>query len=1182
MCDVLLRMPLSIFVKIHNVQFSIPELIDYLNHPIRKHYLVKNLPSHIRNVLLSARKYIHKIHESVTRLCYMGLIQFGPQKLKEKDQVFIYLNKRSEIMDTTSSAAGYHKIENKDYPKTSYLFDSNQIVDKYWYDMWNTCINTYLGDRLAVQGKDILLEELSRKTDMIETVKARKPDEAVIFDTGKVPGDRRGAAGVDSAFFSHLKRNWNWGMSDVINQKYDKTNKRNIEQKQRHEHLSKIKAKPLKFTEFSGLKKVTGPATQHATELRKKLNSSNKIIEENINDKKYEKLVSNHVARQKSFVRKVLPRKINPRLKVKYDDVDFCALQQMDKLRVDWNPHEDNILLMCKVAMMYLCPNPRKQLITFTAVRDILRTYSSNSYNKTSRACQRRLLYMYRKPETFNSVSLGVEEIKQNYYINKRFGGIIERLKDECQNNNEYEKRIVNVFKELVTYIDKRYYNISDMIESRESVIMPKTIQEFNILYRLKHPTNKNCSQYFKKDVKCLNGIYSATINSVIHSSMCCGKDRTSWAYQLFKVYQQYPENLLRSAMAKMRSDQMVSIKKSALRKYGGNCMPMSSSQYQLSTGYIYKFQTKWPYDIFHESYQMMSKLYQWHNDNQIKELNYAVPRNVEGIKAGPVTGGLVVVIHDYFARGQLDFDIEIPDQIIMLDPRLKEKDETYLRIAQRYQDILTSLDQVKLRKLRENVVGENLIDPEVEEDDEIERRELEDKMIKEKRDKEDRDRWNYWNSRKDEFGKRMEEIEVKSQRDEEDKEKYDKRIKFDNEMIIRKEKYAKVIELGEENAPEAIVSEFLNNNETENEKTESDSDKDDNYYESYEDEDNHTIRFQDGTTITLSKEDIESSTWNSEEEEEDEENSKSSNKDSSKMSKKKTSAQKRCLSAIIDDDYDEMQLTDNNKKSKLEEDKIENLSKKPEEKIDEYQIIEKEKEDKFSNNSLDTLSKDLKSSRPLEEEEKDCEEFQVRAKRRKIEETCDNELSKENLIEKTVETVKESNGTRVNDIMNRIYDSNRLEYGGFGVEDSNDMQKRCTRIALLMMREELNEIPVTDSHHAHDYFVVNMFKIFCSLKLSDDDDDNNKTLRSLVNFNNFQIPIDILPLNRNLSKSLIEDIKNNALFPKSNSTIEEFLNNAKESFDQSDDIENIKTVYKYVEEKKEIGATSKQILVCY
>jgi len=44
MCDILLGLPLSIFAKVHNITFIIPELEPYFNHPIKKHYLIKNLP----------------------------------------------------------------------------------------------------------------------------------------------------------------------------------------------------------------------------------------------------------------------------------------------------------------------------------------------------------------------------------------------------------------------------------------------------------------------------------------------------------------------------------------------------------------------------------------------------------------------------------------------------------------------------------------------------------------------------------------------------------------------------------------------------------------------------------------------------------------------------------------------------------------------------------------------------------------------------------------------------------------------------------------------------------------------------------------------------------------------------------------------------------------------------------
>lgn len=101
-----------------------------------------------------------------------------------------------------------------------------QDVEKYWYDMWTICVNTLLGGRVVVHGKDILLEDLNKKIAMMEAVTARTPKETVERDTGAIPGDRKGAAGIDSAFFAHLKRNWNWSTN------YGTTNQQVIERKQ--------------------------------------------------------------------------------------------------------------------------------------------------------------------------------------------------------------------------------------------------------------------------------------------------------------------------------------------------------------------------------------------------------------------------------------------------------------------------------------------------------------------------------------------------------------------------------------------------------------------------------------------------------------------------------------------------------------------------------------------------------------------------------------------------------------------------------------------------------------------------------------------------------------------------------------------------------------------------------------
>ena len=76
--DALLAMPLSIFCQIITINYKVDDLSAYLEHPKRRHLLLRHLPSRMRQQLLHGRKYIFGFHEFCTRLCYMGLMSFGP------------------------------------------------------------------------------------------------------------------------------------------------------------------------------------------------------------------------------------------------------------------------------------------------------------------------------------------------------------------------------------------------------------------------------------------------------------------------------------------------------------------------------------------------------------------------------------------------------------------------------------------------------------------------------------------------------------------------------------------------------------------------------------------------------------------------------------------------------------------------------------------------------------------------------------------------------------------------------------------------------------------------------------------------------------------------------------------------------------------------------------------------
>lgn len=1084
MCDILLRIPLSIFLKIHKVAYRIPELEKYTCHPIKKHILVKDMPTPIRNVLLMRRKYIFSIHDAITRLCYIGLVQFGPQKLKEKDKVFIYLNRNTELMDTTTSAAHYHKIEDKMYPVTKYTFTSLQTIDKYWYKLWSTCINTRLGGRLVVQGKDIVLEDLDKKMAMIEATKARSAEEAALMDVGDVPGDRMGAAGIDSAFFAHLKRNWNWESSNYPFQKGcgQFSRSKAIFEGERDAYMSKVRPKPLRFTEFHGLKKYTGPVTLNATDLKKPLNGSAKgaagsVTKMNKNLKKQIRLAAskNSSNRQRSYVRRVLPRRRHIRPRVKYDEIDYSALQRMDKLRVDWDTREDNILLVCKVAMMYLCPNPRRQLITFTAVRDVLRSYSLTSLNKTSRACQRRLLYMLKKPETSHSVTLGVEELKQNFYVNRRFGDIVDKLKKEYRNPPRYDEPLTMIFRDLVAYIAKKHFDISD-IQSSATNYTPCTVEEFKLFHRIKYPTKATSVQGFHDETT--NDIHASTINSVIHSSMCCGKDRRSWAYQLFRIYQQYPEWLLRSAMAKIRTDQMVTIKKHyvfAMRKQANACMPMSSSQYQLSSGYTQKFNTKLPYSVFKESWVFFLKLVKHYHESVVTNTTDGEDgvKIHGGVETAPVTGGTIAAIHDYINVDCLEFDIEIPRHIIMLDPTLQKDDaERYIRTARRFQDILRNLEH-----LHKDVLFDV---PDVTKLCELEQTEV-DRGVEEK-------------------------AIVKVRNDKEILEKTSRsgvadaptRIVGSNDFDdFNAEKNLELTKFQESNEIQANTdTEVFESDREVNFDEEDDDDNWDDTDEMENDEDDFNC-FLNGTKIRLTAEDVERSG--------------------------------------LKIDTENIYLRDFTKNSTS---KVAKRNKGEEEICDSSRRSNGRKEGETEG---EVAPIKIEPFLEIEEEIKDKEKFKAPS-------------------------------MRVNEIIERSNFLRDARGPYYRTTDPSDVDKRYTRLALLKMREELNDLTPNDSHHAHEYFVLNMFKIFYSLQQTKVQNPTN-----VSSINEMEIPTELLPLKRDVYSKLLADLKKFCIFPRLDVCYGKFRRDlqASEIFKRGLD-----AVYEFLRDKKEVGASLEQLAV--
>ncbi|KAF5280382.1 hypothetical protein FQR65_LT03191 [Abscondita terminalis] len=661
-CDILLRLPLSLFVKLCNVTLVIPDLHLYLEHPVKQHYLVKYLPNEVRSGLLHRRKYIFSIHETLCQLAYIGLLQFGPQKLREKDQVFIYLNRNASLYDTTTTSVGYHYVEDKEYKKNEYHFITSTDVETYWYEMWNICTHSNLGMRNAVVGTYITIEHLETKPAMLDTLKPQTPESALVNDNGHIPGDHRGAAGLDSALWSHIKRNW------VVSAQ-------------------------------SPNRQAT--KTQQQVKIKKLAKSKKEQLEKQIKNKKVPLSVGK--SRKSVVIRKV--HRVEMKGKKKgYDCVDKKLMENLKHSRSEWTYEEDILLNICKLISTFLCPNYRKQLIYYTVIRDTLHCLVPCSINKTSGACQRRLNVLFGSIEQQEYLQQIAKALKCIPFVQKYF----QKFYDYVQNGMFLkEKQLLGAFVLLVVYFFENQHELHHIFEtinssnfktSKSKVSTPftsnvdftvsKRDNEMNVLAyegleNVSRP-NKNPKLYPDASTfpKSENDVILDTIKSIIHSTVAVKSNDASCVYQLFRVYQGYPDELLKAAVTEVRNSQMIIAKRTTKKQADMKGLPITSKLFHFSFYYGFAQVTKFPVELFQEAHEFLLGIHT-HRDKLL-------PSSGTGLPTECFQQGHVIGLSEVVTNIAANFIVDFPKEVLILNPRIADHTELIRELAVRYKKMLT------------------------------------------------------------------------------------------------------------------------------------------------------------------------------------------------------------------------------------------------------------------------------------------------------------------------------------------------------------------------------------------------------------------------------------------------------------------------------------------------------------
>ncbi|XP_014680237.1 PREDICTED: general transcription factor 3C polypeptide 1-like, partial [Priapulus caudatus] len=245
----------------------------------------------------------------------------------------------------------------------------------------------------------------------------------------------------------HLKRNWMWhsGEPDVKNKERDQLFRRERaeQRKARERHESEGPGAAFIYTHAlqqaeNGMS-VTDPRRRLARLPNTRLAVMRPVnkqgyaeppevvtvtLKENVVKNKGGKGLKRKFSQSGLHAKKVLqhsePRVRPMKLREKkpkrpyYDDKDQAALNKMTKERVVWTSQEDSLLLLCYVASCFLDNNSRGIIVPWTVVRDVMHENLQVSHSKTSRACQRRVNYVIKNPQTVLNLAVYLGEALQD------------------------------------------------------------------------------------------------------------------------------------------------------------------------------------------------------------------------------------------------------------------------------------------------------------------------------------------------------------------------------------------------------------------------------------------------------------------------------------------------------------------------------------------------------------------------------------------------------------------------------------------------------------------------------------------------------------------------------------------------------------------------------------------------
>nr|XP_056722226.1 general transcription factor 3C polypeptide 1 [Euleptes europaea] len=697
--DILLSLPLSIFVQIIQVSYKVDNLEEYLNDPLKRHTLIRYLPRSIRQKLLYKRRYIFSVVESLQRLCYMGLVQFGPtEKFQEKDQVFVYIKRNAVIVDTTICEPHYNLAQSsRPFDRRSYVLSTLQDVENFWFDLQCVCLNTPLGIVRHPRAKrsgtsvdnadagvalDATLEQesaahrhnLERKCAMLEYTTGRRE----VVDDGSIPGDGLGAGGLDSSFYGHLKRNWIW-TSYIIN----KTRKENAASEIGHTVRLQtfLTRRPLPLGTRGGggppwgegLLGAEVPAQKEdLVEIEKEaaLNRSKRVRGGKSQKRRRPKKELGKKTKKRKRKREGPPGEKSKKPRY-HDEADQSALQRMTRLRVTWTAPEDSLLMLCRIASNVLNAKVKGPFVPWQVVRDIMHASFEESLDKTSHSVGRRARYIVKNPQTNLNYKVCLAEVYQDRAL----------IEDFMSRKNNYQdpKTCAEEFKE---FVDRLKVKFSSTLGNPRPAI-PDTLEELFRRFRVLAIGDETSHSKKEDGLSSVVDIHFLVLQNLIQSTLALSDSqmKSCQSFQTFRLYREYRDDILVKAFLDCQRKSLVNRRRGnhTLGPRKSRALPFVPMSYQLSQSYYRLFTWRFPSTLCSEAYQCLLKLKEAGEQDQPARFSFKDQDDPPASEMvtfpldGP--GGFCAAILALFSLGLVSVDVTIPEQIVVVDSTMVENE---------------------------------------------------------------------------------------------------------------------------------------------------------------------------------------------------------------------------------------------------------------------------------------------------------------------------------------------------------------------------------------------------------------------------------------------------------------------------------------------------------------------------